>query len=81
MVEEGGSDVVQVSEKSEEAAPQLIVPHLSRKHCFKNTLKLYRHRNDYPGYFHAGSFKREWVEQMPFYKNKLFLKACNQAHI
>jgi hypothetical protein len=38
MVEEGGSDVVQVSEESEEAAPQFIVPHLSRKQCFKNTL-------------------------------------------
>lgn len=35
MVEEGSSDVVQVSEQSEEAAPQLIVPHLSRKHGFK----------------------------------------------
>ena len=59
MVEEGGSDVVQVSEKSEEAAPQLIVPHLSIKHCVKNTLKPYPHRNDDAEYLPAGSFRCE----------------------
>lgn len=28
MMEEGGADVVQMSKKSEEATPQLVVPHL-----------------------------------------------------
>lgn len=59
MVEEGGSDVVQVSEESEEAAPQLVVPHLSRKHCFENTLKLYSQTNQYPTY---KSFKRVYYK-------------------
>lgn len=28
MMEEGGSDIVQMPKKSEEAAPQLVVPYL-----------------------------------------------------
>lgn len=34
MVEEGGSDVVEVSKESEEAAPQLVVPHLVKTRVF-----------------------------------------------
>lgn len=34
MMEEGGSDVVKVSKKSEEAAPQLVVPYLVKKRIF-----------------------------------------------
>lgn len=30
MVEEGGSDVIKMSKKSEETASQLVVPHLSK---------------------------------------------------
>ncbi len=36
MVEEGGSDVVKMSKKSEEAAPQLVVPHLEIKERLPN---------------------------------------------
>lgn len=31
MVEEGGPDVVKVSKEGEEAAPQLVIPHLDKK--------------------------------------------------
>lgn len=31
MMEEGGSDIVQMSKQSEEAAPQLVVPNLPQK--------------------------------------------------
>lgn len=34
MVEEGGSDVVKVSKKGEEAASQLVVPHLVKTAIF-----------------------------------------------
>lgn len=34
MVKEGGSDVVKVSKEGEEAAPQLVVPHLVKTGIF-----------------------------------------------
>ncbi len=34
MMEEGGSDVVKVSKESEEAASQLVVPHLIKTGIF-----------------------------------------------
>lgn len=39
MVEEGGSDVVEVSKESEEAASQLVVPHLVRIGLFTHHLQ------------------------------------------
>lgn len=40
MVEEGGSDVVEVSEESEEAASQLVVPHLVKTGIFTQHIHL-----------------------------------------
>lgn len=41
MVEEGGSDVVKVSEEGEEAASQLVVPHLVKAEILKFKVIIY----------------------------------------
>lgn len=42
MVEEGGSDVVKVSKESEEAASQLVVPHLFKAGISTQHIHVYR---------------------------------------